>query len=308
MSSNVQDATDITSPPIKVAMCQVYTEQWALEDNLRRTLAALNEAADLGADLAITPECVLHGYGDKNGDFEERMRAAAVPLNGKAIGSVRETAKARALDVVIGFAEAKPDGGFANSDAVAKPSSGFANTAALVTRDGEIACVYRKVHCRGFEDATRDGLFSPGEEFYVVDYTGHGGRNRLGLMICFDREVPESVRCLRALGAEIIACPLATDTTDMANHGNCADNEMITRIRAAENEVFIVVVNHAGRFNGGSFAVGPGGEVIEQMGADPGVEVLELPVGVVPEKYHSKPLGWMGWGYRRPAVYDRYLR
>ena len=295
MSSNVQDASDITSPPIKVAMCQVYTEQWALEENLRRTLAALNEAADLGADLAITPECVFHGYGDKGDDFEERMRAAAVPLDGEAISSVRETAKARGLDVVIGFAEAKPDGG-------------FANTAALVTRDGEIACVYRKVHCRGFEDATRDGLFSPGEEFHVVDYTGHGGRNRLGLMICFDREVPESVRCLRSLGAEIIACPLATDTTDMANHGNCADNEMITRIRATENEVFIVVVNHAGRFNGGSFAVGPGGEMIKQMGADPGVEVLELPIGVVPEKYHSKPLGWMGWGYRRQAVYGKYLR
>ena len=295
MSSNVQDESDITSPPIKVAMCQVHTEQWALEDNLGRTLAALHEAADLGADLAITPECVLHGYGDKSDDFEERMRAAAVPLDGEAIGAVRKTAKARRLDVVVGFAES------------------FARLAemmsrALVTRDGEIACVYRKVHCRGFEDATRDGLFSPGEEFYVVDYTGHGGLNRLGLMICFDREVTESVRCLRSLGAEIIACPLATDTSDMANHGNCADNEMITRIRAAENEVFIVVVNHAGRFNGGSFAVGPGGELIRQMGAGPGVEVVALPIGVVPEKYHSKPLGWMGWGYRRQAVYGKYLR
>ena len=114
MSSNVQDASDITSPPIKVAMCQVHTEQWALEDNLGRTLAALHEAADLDADLAITPECVLHGYGDKDGDFEQRMRAAAVPLDGEAISAVRETAKSRGLDVVVGLAEAKPDGGFAN--------------------------------------------------------------------------------------------------------------------------------------------------------------------------------------------------
>jgi predicted amidohydrolase len=273
----------------------VYTEQWAVEDNLRRTLAALDEAADLGADLAITPECVLHGYGDRCEGFEDRMREAAVPVDGAVMSAVRRKAKSRDIDVVIGFAESRPAGAFANS-------------AALVMRDDGIVCVYRKVHCRPFEDVNREGLFTPGEEFRVVDYTGHGGVNRLGIMICFDREVPESVRCLRGLGAEIIACPLATDTSDMANHGNCADNEMITRIRAAENEVFIVVVNHAGRFNGGSFAVGPGGELVRQMGAGPGVEVLELPVGVVPEKYHSKPLGWMGWGYRRQAIYDKYLR
>jgi N-carbamoylputrescine amidase len=236
MSSNVQDASDIASPPIKVAMCQVYTEQWAFDDNVKRTLDSLDEAAGLGADLAITPECVFHGYGDRCDGFEDRMRSAAVTLDGEVMSSVRDRATSHGLDVVVGFAESRPDGKFANS-------------AALVTRDGDIACVYRKVHCRSFEDATRDGLFTPGDEFRVVDYAGHGGLSKLGLMICFDREVTESVRCLRSLGAEIIACPLATDTSDMTDHGNCADNEMITRIRAAENEVFIVVVNHAGRFN-----------------------------------------------------------
>jgi predicted amidohydrolase len=295
MESIVQDASDVTSPPLKVALCQVYTEQWAVEENTRRTLASLDEAADLGADLAITPECVLHGYAERCEDFEGRMREAAAPLESPVIDSVREKAKSRQLDVVLGFAEARPGGSFANS-------------AALITRDGNIVCVYRKVHCRPFEDANRDGLFTPGDDFLVADFAGHGGANVLGIMICFDREVTESVRCLRALGAEIIACPLATDTTDMTNHGNCADNEMITRIRAAENEVFIVVVNHAGRFNGGSFAVGPGGELIQQMGVESGVEVLELPIGVVPEKYHNKPLGWLGWGYRRAAIYEKYLR
>lgn len=294
MDSIVQDASDVESPPINVALCQVYTEQWAAAENTRRTLEALDEAADRGAHLAITPECVLHGYAERCEDYEGRMCEAAVPLESPVIASVREKAKSRQLDVVLGFAEARPGGSFANS-------------AALLTRDGNIACVYRKVHCRPFEDANREGLFTPGDGFRVVDYAGHGSTNTLGIMICFDREVTESVRCLRALGAEIIACPLATDTSDMANHGNCADNEMITRIRAAENEVFIVVVNHAGRFNGGSFAVGPGGELIRQMGAEAGVEVLQLPVGVVPEKYHSKPLGWLGWGYRRPSIYARYL-
>lgn len=37
----------------------------------------------------------------------------------------------------------------------------------------------------------------------------------VGLMICFDREVPEGVRCLRSLGAEVVLCPLACDTSVM---------------------------------------------------------------------------------------------
>ena len=66
-------------------------------------------------------------------------------------------------------------------------------------------------------------------------------------------------------------------------------------------------INHAKRFNGGSFVVGPRGELLHQMGEEPGVHVLEIPAGAVNEKYHSNPLGWMGWGFRRPDVYRPYL-
>ena len=134
------------------------------------------------------------------------------------------------------------------------------------------------------------------------------GDFRVGVMICFDREIPESVRCLRAMGSYLIACPLATNTSDLSKFIDRADNEMITRCRAAENEVFIAVVNHAGRFNGGTFLVGPNGQMLHQMGTEAGVEVLDVPLGAVAEKFHSKPLGWMGWGYRRQSVYDRHLK
>jgi predicted amidohydrolase len=73
----------------------------------------------------------------------------------------------------------------------------------------------------------------------------------------------------------------------MSNPENRADNEMITR-RAAENEVFIVVVNHAGRFNGGSFAVGPEGELYAQLGAEAEVRVLE----VIPNPATGLMFGW----------------
>ena len=48
---------------LRVGLCQVRTAAWDLEGNTERALAAIREASDAGADLAITPECVFHGYG-----------------------------------------------------------------------------------------------------------------------------------------------------------------------------------------------------------------------------------------------------
>jgi len=258
-------------------------------------LGALEEAAAGGAELAITPECVLHGYASTDSEgYPERMLEIAERLDGRNLGLLCAKARDLKLDVVVGFAERGEQDDIHNS-------------AALISSEGDILTVYRKVHCRPFESIGHEGVFVPGDRFTVTERRFGDRSFRIGVMICFDREITESTRCLRSLGAELIACPLATDTTDMRRLNNRADNEMITRCRAAENEVFIVVVNHAGRFNGGSFVVGPEGELLHQMGAEPGVHVLDVPAGVVRRRFHSDALGWMGWGYRRPEVYRRYL-
>jgi predicted amidohydrolase len=282
-------------PSLRVAMCQVYTEEWAIDANLARTLEALEEAAAEGAELAITPECVLHGYASADcQDYADRMLDIAEPPDGPNLRLLRDRAEALGLDVIVGFAERGQ-------------GTNVHNSAALISREGEILTVYRKVHCRPFESIEHEGVFVPGGRFEVTERRSGDLAYRVGIMICFDREITESTRCLRSLGAELIACPLATDTTNMARPQNRAHNEMITRCRAAENELYIVVVNHAGRFNGGSFAVGPQGELLHQMGSEAGVQVLDMPVSAVRERFHSDPLGWMGWGYRRPEVYRSYL-
>lgn len=281
---------------IKVGLCQVYTEAWAIEANLNRTLEAIESAARQGAEIAVTPESVLQGYVDHTPDItREQFLARSEPLDGERMQKIRDLVKQLNIHLVFGFAERDS-------------RNEIHNSAALISSDGKILGVYRKIHCRPFEDSHHEGLFSPGDTFQV-NRLQFGDRSVMsGTMICFDREIPESVRCLRALGAEIIFCPLATDTVDMSQAPVSVDNEMVTRVRAAENEVFIVVVNHAGRFNGGSFVVGPEGEVLHQMGHEAGVQVVDVPVGAVSARFHNQPLGEMGWGYRRPAVYEKYLK
>ena len=294
---NIPDIYADKGDVVRLGLCQVLTEAWDVEGNTARLMAALEAAADAGAELAITPECVFHAYGSgkDQADTIRRCSAIAESVDGERIGRVKELARSRRLHVVIGFCE-RGEG------------AQIHNSAAVISSAGEILQVYRKVHCRNFEDIRFSGAFTPGDAFAVDDLICGASSVRLGTMICFDREIPESVRSLRALGAQLIACPLATDTERLDEHVNYAHNELITRARAAENEVFIAVVNHAGRQNGGTFVVGPGGEALVQLGAEAEVKVVEIPVSALVERLHAKPYGWMGWGYRRPEIYGCYLK
>ncbi|MHC4158528.1 MAG: carbon-nitrogen hydrolase family protein [Planctomycetota bacterium] len=281
---------------LRVGLCQVYTEKWALEDNLKRTIAAIETAAKQDAEIAVTPECVLLGYPiDNSENIHQRLLKEAQPLDGRNLQLIRQKAKKLNIHILLGFAER--DG-----------NNKIYNSVALISNQGAILNVYRKVHCRANEDINRTGYFTPGDEFTVNNLKFDNRQFNVGTMICFDREIPEAVRCLRSLGAEIVFCPMAWYTYDMTKHNNFAHNEMLTRCRAAENELFIVVVSHAGRFNGGSFVVGPRGELLHQMASGPGIHVLDVPVGVIAKKFHSSPLSWMGWAYRKQAVYDKYLK
>ena len=53
----------------------------------------------------------------------------------------------------------------------------------------------------------------------------------------------------------------------------------------------------SGRFNGGSFVVGLHGKVLLQMGTEPGVAVLDIPMSAV-QALHAQALGRMGWCLR----------
>lgn len=284
---------------VKIGMCQVFTEEWAVEANIKRTLEAIDLAAIQGAEIAVTPECVFHGYSmdstnGKSETFRKKLFSIAESTDGEHLQLFKDKAKERKIHILVGFVER----GEGNQ---------IHNAAAMIAPDGGYIYVYRKVHCRHFENINHWGYFTPGTDFYSSELKLKEGKYKTGTIICFDREVPETLRCMRAIGAEIVLCPLATNTSDMTKFKNKTDNEIITRVGSTCNEQFVVVVNHAGRFNGGSFIVGPMGELLCQMTEEPGVLTYDVPAGIISKKFHSEPLGWMGWGYRRPEIYSKYI-
>jgi len=115
------------------------------------------------------------------------------------------------------------------------------NTAVLIGRDGEIVGKYRKMHLPLYE--AESGV-SPGSGHGIFD-TDFG---RIGVLICYDQEFPESSRILALLGAEIIFIPTIGE-------------ELIqTRARARDNGLHVVVSGCYGPVS--SRIIDPMGDII----------------------------------------------
>jgi predicted amidohydrolase len=100
---------------------------------------------------------------------------------------------------------------------------------------GGIIGKYRKTHPFGGESAASGGWTTPGSNLEVFD-TELG---RIGMIICYDGDFPETARILARKGAEIIARPSAFlrnfDIWSLTN-----------RARAFDNHVFMVAANATG--------------------------------------------------------------
>ncbi|MGN0971586.1 MAG: carbon-nitrogen hydrolase family protein, partial [Aristaeellaceae bacterium] len=140
----------------------------------------MEEAAALGADMLLLPEAFLTGY------VLPMTNGEALPEDSPCLRRVCAAAKRLGLGVVV--------------TAITRGKEKPRNTAFVVNRQGEIILRYDKVHTCAFADEI---CLEPGEAFRVCDFDGI----RLGVMICYDREYPESARVLMLRGAEIILVP-----------------------------------------------------------------------------------------------------
>ncbi|MGN1020690.1 MAG: carbon-nitrogen hydrolase family protein [Aristaeellaceae bacterium] len=192
------------------------------EESTEIVLGRMEEAASLGADLLLLPEAFLTGYALPMTNQE------ALPEDSPCLGRIRDAAKRLSLAVVV--------------TAIARGKEKPRNTAFLVNRQGEIVLRYDKVHTCAFAD---EACLEPGDEFRVCGVDGV----TLGVMICYDREYPESARVLMLKGAEIILVP-----NDCAAMG-----PRLTALstRAYENMVGIVMANPCGENAGCSCAFSP---------------------------------------------------
>ena len=178
---------------LKIALLQL-APCGTLEKNLEKGIRYCKMAKEMGADIALFPEMWSNGYNIYNRPVEE-WKAEAIPADSDFVNAFGHLAGELGLAIGITLLEQHEDA----------PR----NTVVLFDRFGERKFVYAKVHTCDF-DVERN--LTPGEEFYVADLDTAHGMVKVGAMICYDREFPESARILMLKGAELIlvpnACPM----------------------------------------------------------------------------------------------------
>lgn len=200
--------------------------------NLAILRRAAVEAARQGARLLILPELFVTGY-----NLGSRLRALAEPLDGSAMQAVAEAARTAGIAILTGFCERDGARAF--------------NSAVLVERNGVLQATYRKCHVFG---PMENAVFTEGAALVRTTLDGL----RIGMLICYDVEFPETVRAHALEGVDLVAVPTAL------THPHDRVARLIVPARAMENQIHLAYVNHVGaedglRYVGQSCVVGPDG-------------------------------------------------
>ncbi|MEU6085055.1 nitrilase-related carbon-nitrogen hydrolase [Streptomyces sp. NPDC047108] len=172
------------------------------------------------------------------------------------------------------------------------------NTVSLIDRHGCIALTQAKVHPCAF--ALPEAALTPGDRFEVCALDTAAGEVRVGAMICYDREFPESARALMLAGAEIVLTPNACELE--------INRLAQFRARAFENMTGMAMANYAGpglgrsvAFDGIAFAEGRSRDMLlVEAGEAPGVHLAVFDLGALRD--HRRRETW-GNAFRRPVAY-----
>jgi predicted amidohydrolase/L-ascorbate metabolism protein UlaG (beta-lactamase superfamily) len=176
-------------PSLRIALLQ-FQAAGNQDANVRRGLAACEDARAWGAAVALFPEMWNYVYAtDEGSDGNRRFREPA--LTNPFLGELQAAARQLEMAIAISYLE--------------KRRGGRRDRVALFDRHGTLALHYAKVHICAFADP--ESHLTPGTAFPVYSLKTGAGNVQTGCMICFDREFPESVRLLMLNGAQLIPVP-----------------------------------------------------------------------------------------------------
>lgn len=236
---------------LRVGLAQVQSRIGDVGWNLRRHLAAIEEARSRGVDLLVFPELSLTGYVLRDLAYEVVGACRA------AVSRLREASKGCTV-VLGGVDEVRP---------------GVLRNTAFVVSDGRLAARVPKFYLPTYGLFEEARYFEQGDPLKDVRIVGLG-KWSLGVAICEDLWHPEPAEALSRMGAELIACIAASPARGIGTGHRGRDGvwireawRAILKATAITNTVHVAFANLVGPeddeyFWGGSMVVGPDGSVL----------------------------------------------
>ncbi len=194
-------------------------------ENIRRGLAALDEAARQGAALVVFPEVAFERF------FPQRPATDRPWQHGETIPGPMTDAfcrRARELGIVVVLNLYERDG-----------DRGF-DCSPVIDADGTLVGRTRMIHITEYPCFHEQGYYTPGDTGAPVYRTAAGA---IGVAICYDRHYPEYMRALALNGADLVVVPQAGALDEWPE--GLYEGEM--RVAAFQHGYFVALCNRVGK-------------------------------------------------------------
>ncbi len=248
----------------KIAVVQLNLNDVA-ENNLKKCLSWVREAAKMGAEVISLPELYSSHYFCQSEDVDNF--ALAEPLYSTSFVAFSALAKELGVVIIVPFFEKRMAGIYHNS-------------AYIIDTDGSEAGLYRKMHIPDDPHFYEKFYFTPGDLGFKAFPTNKG---KIGTLICWDQWFPEAARLTALQGAEVLFYPTAIGwhPLEKEEYGENQHGAWMNVMKghAVANGVYVAAANRIGleqylpntsgiEFWGSSFIAGPQGEILAQASHD----------------------------------------
>lgn len=243
---------------MRLAMAQMRMSA-SIDENLKKSLALMERAKAAGAELIFFPELQLTPFFPQ---FEKRDASSwLMDVQAPELRAIRE--KCRELGL------------FASPNVYLAQEGKRYDASLLIGGEGELLGISKMVHIAQARYFYEQDYYTPSDSGFRVYDTPFG---RIGLVICFDRHLPDGIRSCAAQGAELILIPTANIEGEPLELF-----EWEVRVQSFQSTVFTAMCNRVGPegeivFAGQSLVAGPDGSLLFKAGGQEDLLIVDVPL------------------------------
>ena len=252
---------------MKLAMGQMKNFG-SMDKNFENSIRVIQKAAMQKADLVLFPEVQLTPFFPQYAG--RNAKKYALTLEHEYIRKFQEACRVNKIIAVPNI--------------YLLENEKYYDASLFIGKNGEIAGIQKMVHIAQAEQFYEQDYYEPSEDGFQVFGTEYG---KIGIVVCFDRHYPESIRTETLMGADLILVPTVNVKTEPLEMF-----EWEIKVQAFQNSVAIAMCNRTGKedamdFAGESLLVDANGNTIVK--ADDREQIIYTDVDLsVSKKVRSK--------------------
>jgi len=265
---------------MKISLYQ-FLPQSDMHRNAEKVLDAMGRAAAQGASLFLTTEVCLSPFFPQYPGLD--ATGYALNVDDEIVNTFQAACSRLKLAASPNF--------------YLREGDKYYDASLFIDANGEILGISKMVHICQAPCFYEQDYYAPSDTGFKVYATPMG---KIGIVICYDRHFPESIRTCALKGAQLILIPTVNTSSEP-----CDLYEWELRVAAMQNNVFIACCNRVGAedamaFYGESMIINPDGNIVAKAGETEQLLIADIDLSQVDLARKQRPYLEL----RRPHAYE----